>query len=69
MKNEENIQQITSTNKWFAPYIVAGLIFVIGTAFAKTLIGGELVLIIVAIGAGFLWYPLKSLLDSVLIMT
>jgi predicted PurR-regulated permease PerM len=46
--------------KWYAPYVVAGLIWGAGTLFAKTLIGGELVLAIVAIATLFLYYPLKS---------
>jgi hypothetical protein len=61
MENKEGTQQATSTKKkWYAPYIVAGLIIGGGTAFAKTLIGGELVLLGAGIGAFFLYRPLKS---------
>jgi len=61
MENKENIQQLVlDKNKWYAPYIVAGLIFGVGSAFAKTLIGGEFILTIVAMGTGFFYYPLKS---------
>jgi hypothetical protein len=61
MENKENIQQETPAKKrWYPPYIVAGLIIGAGTTFAKTAIGAELILIGTAIGAGFLYYPLKS---------
>ena len=61
MAKEGNTQQPASIkNKWYPPYIGAGLIIGGGTAFAKTLIGGELVLILVAIAAWLLYYPLKS---------
>ena len=53
-------QPVSTEKKWYAPLIIVGLIIGSGTPFAKTLIGGEIVLIFVAIGAGFLYYPLKS---------
>lgn len=61
MENKEDTQQpVLTKKKWYASYVVAGLIIGGGTAFAKTLVGGELVLLGAGIGAIFLYYPLKS---------
>lgn len=60
MENKEDIQQTTSTNKrWYAPYIVAGLIIAGAQGFIRNY-GGEFIILVFAIAAGFFYYPLKS---------
>ena len=62
MENEVDKQSTSKkAGKWFAGYIVAGLIFAIAkqTNFTKTL-GGELTVAVVAIGAGFFYHRLKE---------
>jgi len=57
---EENPSQIIITKKrLFGGYIVAGLIWVFSQNFKKTALD-ELIILIIAIGTGFLYYPLKS---------
>lgn len=62
MENKENQPQITTTKKrWFGggSYIVAGLTWVFAQNFKKT-IADELIILVLAIGVGFFYYPLKS---------
>jgi hypothetical protein len=57
---EENPSQIITTKKrLFGGYIVAGLIWVFSQNFKKTTVD-EIIILIIVIGAGFLYYPLKS---------
>lgn len=60
VKKEGEILKVSEKNKRFAPYIVAGLIFGAAQTFVRNYYWGETILIVLAIGAGFLWYPLKS---------
>jgi len=65
MKNEEEkIQQSslaksTKAERWFAGYVVAGLIYAMAQNFNKTTVD-ELIILAVAIGAGFFYHRIKS---------
>lgn len=55
-----NQKNKSRSNKWsFGGYIVAGLIWTLARSFRKS-ITDELIILIVAVGAGFLYYRLKS---------
>lgn len=61
MENKENIQQPISTkNKWYAPYIVAGLIIGASQSSVWNDSVGKFIILFLAIGAGFFYYPVKS---------
>jgi hypothetical protein len=59
LKKENLPQMITIKKRRFGSYIVAGLIWTFAQNFKKTALD-ELIILIIAIGTGFLYYPLKS---------
>jgi|SRR3989344_7060526 len=62
MENEMNKQELPQTpakKGLWGGYIVAGLIFSMAQSFNKST-ADELIILAIAIGAGFIYYPLKS---------
>ena len=59
MEKQENQPQTITKNKWFAGYVVAGLIWYFSQGFSKTTTD-ELIILVIAIGAGFFYHRLKA---------
>lgn len=63
MENEANKQEsqrpVPAKKRFWGGYIVAGLIWTFAQSFKKSTID-ELIILVIAIGAGFLYYRLKS---------
>lgn len=58
-KEEIKTKNKQSWTRWIGGYIIAGLIWAMAQGFRNTM-GGEIVVLVIAVVAGFFYYPLKA---------
>ncbi len=52
-------QKLVKKNKWYAGYIIAGMIWYFSKSFSKNT-NDEIIILLVAIGSGFIYHRLKA---------